>query len=140
MKTLYFTLQQQIENCRTFLRYWETLPDENIQPNLHIWANHLVEPKYDCGTIACAGGWLPAMPEFAAMGIVPSKVQGQFGSPVLDTLDALELALLLFGNDRLFSRRSHVEGHDATDKMVVRHRFEDCILELENCIEETQLL
>ena len=59
-----------LENTKIALRRWLTIPDKNVAPRLDSWRVGLKTKEYDCGTIACFGGWIPAMPEFAEMGII----------------------------------------------------------------------
>jgi len=138
MDILNFTIEQKIENCRTFLRYWETIPDENISVDL----TNFREDSYPrntpatCNTIACAGGWLPAMPEFAALGISWAAS----GSPNIETEDSKisswrTLAYLLFGSHTIFNTMDNtgeLTNDDCTlrPKVVVTNRFKKAIFDL----------
>lgn len=79
-----------LENTKLALKYWLTVPAENVVTGLACWKDSPGE--HTCGTIACFGGWVPAMPEFAAMGVVttpggaPAMPGGLLGTEVADLL------------------------------------------------------
>lgn len=118
------TASDYLKNCEIFLSYWSTIPTENIAPNLRTWNT---EPKapHSCKTIACSGGWLPAMPEFAATGVVtvisdfyPYGVSGHQEIPGLRY--GADVAEYLFGDSELFQPRSVTLG-DSEDPQVSDH-------------------
>lgn len=127
---------QQRQNVETFLRYWETVPEANVFPKLAGFrAPNQQTDSADCRTIACAGGWLPFMPEFAAMGVYPDE----YGAPLMKVgpkdpwggmhgyVGPWELARRLFGREYVFAGRYfHEQG---SDKDVVRARFEKLLKE-----------
>jgi hypothetical protein len=134
MKT--FTTAEKIDNVVTFMFYFRSIPEENVIKNLHYWQPtvwkdgesqaYAKDRVATCGTIACAGGWLPFMPEFAAMGV---KMDDQ-GRPLFDgCYVGADTAEILFGDDRLFnSRWGHPTDQpewdtDDTDHDAVMRRF-----------------
>lgn len=81
-----------LENTKLALKYWLTVPPQNVAPGLGSWNRN--PGKHTCGTIACFGGWVPAMPEFAAMGVTA----GIRGEPEMaGMLLASDVAKTLFG-------------------------------------------
>lgn len=127
MKTHTLSPKQQIENCKTFLKYWETVPPKNVVEGLFVW-NGCPEKEYSCGTIACAGGWLPAMPEFAAMGVSRSDFNG---APRLKGLRSpFQIAKFLFGEEQVFAQMADSES--GTSHEVVTKRFKNQLAKLES--------
>ena len=81
-----------LENAKLAMKYWLTVPPQNVPPDLCAW--NYSPGKHTCWTIACFGGWVPAMPEFAAMGVTADE----FGAPKLPgTSSVSEVANILFG-------------------------------------------
>lgn len=80
-----------LENTKLALKYWLTVPPQNVPPGLCTWNRN--PGKHTCGTIACFGGWVPAMPEFAAMGVTADE----FGAPKVAGYGPTEVANFLFG-------------------------------------------
>lgn len=116
------TKQEQIKNCKTFLKYWKTVPKANVFQCLSWWRSGKDrQSPHTCNTIACAGGWLPAMPEFAAMGVIADWD----GSPKLDMLDAHDTSQHLFGTWLFGSNYSSLSDHEE-----VTRRFTQQIKEL----------
>lgn len=115
---------EQRKNVLTFLARWATIPPENVAHHLADWQRNCmaVVQTPNCGTIACAGGWMALMPEFQAQGVRPSNC----GSPTIagDSLLAAGIAERFFGDFDLFRARGWVGGEYGTDHEVVQARFE----------------
>ena len=120
MKSL--TKREQLRNCEIALFYWKTVPRGNVIPNLKKWRSRLTSTKHTCGTIACFGGWLPAMPEFATMGVKSSKFDG---APYIgdDEYSRIHfgtdnLADHLFGNHQMFNPAQTGGEHQTVTKRL----------------------
>lgn len=121
-------IRKQIENCQLFLKYWKTVPNENVIPGLRSWNNDEQYFKgHTCNTIACAGGWLTAMPEFVAMGVKADI----YGAPQKGEMSTMAISYELFGNEGMFYTRRYFEGNHNTDKEIVTNRFNNQIRTLE---------
>jgi hypothetical protein len=119
-----------VENCKTALAYWATVPPENVTESLGAFQEDsdcgLALPT--CSTICCFGGWLCAMPEFIALGVK----MGSIGEPVMGKAGVVsEVALRLFGPGAAgFFKPRGVSSDDAyaltasTDHEIVTHRLE----------------
>lgn len=124
-----------LENTKTALRYWLTVPVANVAYNLDTWniSGTDAEYKHTCGTVACFGGWLSAMPEFEAMGVKA----GKYGEPKFPgAYSTSRVADILFGDDALFDARHKYEGGcekraNTSDHEVVTIRLRNHIRILE---------
>ncbi len=125
--------KQQRKNVEIFLKRWAEVPPKNVISSLHTFRGE-EQPEtapHTCDTLACAGGWIPAMPEFAAMGV---KV-GWNGQPTMSSCaDYRDVANELFGNADIFEMRGSIfVGFDEekymshTDHDIVRFRFESLL-------------
>lgn len=148
-------LKFQIDNCDKFLEVWDKVPEENIVERLDVWNTNAfsrngINPDYpiplNCGSAACAGGWLTAMDHFRKLGVYP----GSIGSPAMKIENVEKLPLderiapllkrrkyeglksipsdvledVIFGPGiLLFSIRDESESC-GTDKEVVTQRFQ----------------
>lgn len=148
-------LNFRIENCGKYLEYWATVPSENVNEGLDIWRSFLW--KYtkgypmDCKSIACAGGWLPAMDHFRNLGVYSTDS----GAPVMGFKDLeklpvpqltfleisnsrwgrgevepFDLSHVLFGSNSLFIPRWEPLS-EGSDKKVVEYRFRRQLKELQ---------
>jgi hypothetical protein len=127
-----------LENCKIFLRRWATVPPANVSRELASW-QHTPAERHTCNTVACAGGWVPAMPEFAALGVT----MGPTGKPCIGDMWGWEVAVALFGAgaEGMFDARG--DGTDngtdddftaprvCTDHELVAHRINCQIKRLE---------
>lgn len=133
MKT--FNIKEQLQNCETFLKYWETIPEKNVYPGLEKWVEYStlgIDNKHTCNTIACAGGWLPAMPEFAAMGITLDE-DGRPSLPI--PYHNTPIAHHLFGENTLvipvtLEETTRLKGKVFSEKIIVTNRFKKQIKSL----------
>lgn len=138
-----------LENTKIALRYWLTIPDENVVKNLNDYKTYYdlegsVSIKHDCNTIACFGGWIPAMPEFAAMGVTFNEYSGL---PILEKLCGYNVAGELFGERTIFCptkvfcanvfgtsfncKYDHTAKPGISDHKLVTHRLKEHIKRLE---------
>lgn len=86
----------------------------------------------DCGTIACAGGWLALHPQFNALGLEAGRegptLDGKYGYKALgEIFNIQEIAA-----ERLFSPRYESREKFGTDKAVFLKRLKDFIVTLAN--------
>jgi hypothetical protein len=137
------------------LSYMSTLPEKNLYPDLATWRGRQrvyvdngvnkvrIEPMFegtgvplDCGSIACLGGWLPAMPEMREKGVRATA----FCAPMLvmptnaksgrtTVLHHYALAHELFGEEYLLEQRGGCAFDDelpscVSDLDIVLHRLE----------------
>lgn len=115
-----------LKNTKTALRYWLTVPKENVAEELSFYKSDGGQP-HGCGTIACFGGWVPAMPEFAAMGVTFRQ-----GFPEYKGHSGCGVAMLLFRNGDLFAPASGLESAVCKDDHeIVAERLEAHIKFLE---------
>lgn len=121
-----FTKAQQIENCRIALRYWATVPNKNVARQLAAFRVEKIPSDrnlpHGCNTVACFGGWVPAMPEFAAMGVISVNGHPNFGK-----LTGYSVSKSLFGTHELFSPRGTALGDNTfpgiSDHQIVKRRL-----------------
>lgn len=114
------TTAEMIRNVEIAQSYWKTIPKKNVfeRLNRYLRGEHKADVKdrkfaasqsHNCETVACFGGWVPAMPEFAAMG-VRAEI---WGAPTMRvgsrTLDGSDVAGHLFGKEALFHSRGDCE-------------------------------
>lgn len=165
-------LKFQITNCDKFLEYWATVPESNIVSDLSTWVIDPVKKKEpyktitpNCGSLACAGGWLTAMDYFIELGVYP----GPSGAPNMKIATAIKLGInpysggpsspslsiypqgsmfsdevstVLFGSPGLFGLRweyAGLVGRGVTDKEVVTRRFKTQKRILESVLKEINL-
>jgi hypothetical protein len=78
---------------RVELRFWQSKRDPfgYIHPVNSAFDLH-ENPKSDCGTFACGGGWLALSPEFQALGLV----RGYIGKPRYGDAEGAEAFMVLF--------------------------------------------
>lgn len=112
-------VSEQISNCHVFLHYWKSVPPENVSPILADWVTRGDIRSPDCGTVACAGGWLSVMPEFQSLGVVA----GEDGRPVLPGVSYLpDVERYLFGCAGIFAARTR-DLPELSDHEYVTRRF-----------------
>ena len=128
-----------LENTQTALRYWLTVPKGNVVKNLENYRESGTGVKHNHQTIACFGGWVPAMPEFASMGVKLNTV----GGPIMGEEFGMGVARELFGKLTLFAMKDvdgdsrHRCDYDDTakpgisDHGLVTHRLKEHIKHLE---------
>lgn len=122
------------KNRKTFLKYWVTIPVENVSPNLAVWSKDesreefltystpypKVVGPHTCKTIACAGGWLSAMPEFVELGVTFNGMGAPQILPKYRTPS--KVAAYLFGDENLFDAMFGMCTSEAAHTEVI-HRF-----------------
>ena len=131
-----------IANTKIAMKYWATVPDENVVAGLETYfIDGFDETPFSCNTIACFGGWVPAMPEFAAMGVTASD---SHGVPIFGRSMGSEVAVELFNEETLFAPTknsgnfSHNCNYDRTAKRdisdhgLVTHRLKEHIKHLKS--------
>jgi hypothetical protein len=116
---------QQIDNIREAIKMWETVPPENVYPELGDWRDGLaggLSRRPTCKTVACFGGWCAHWPKFRAQGL---RADYWLGAPKLrNTKEPFEVADIIFGDAGLFNTRSSSERlSDATDHAIVMNRL-----------------
>lgn len=93
-------MQFWLVNCEQAIAMLKTVPPHNL--NLRSWRQDINSSKPpDCGTIACAGGWLPHWPHFKALGVRAVPVSGMPYTYGIEWPE--DLARVLFGNINMFS-------------------------------------
>ena len=113
-------INQHIANTKIAMKYWATVPDENVVAGLESFTNDdSVGKPFSCNTIACFGGCVPAMPEFAAMGVKITCT----GIPIWGDVFGDEVAIALFGDYSLFNWRGNYENKNLNDKQLVSLRL-----------------
>jgi hypothetical protein len=121
--------KKQRENVKTFLRRWAEVPPENVAPELCYFRAPGDRAPPTCNTLACAGGWLPFMPEFADWGVMPNED----GAPIMPLIGLYwvnEVAMELFGRQSLFAGRGLIHSEDefrGSDHDLVTHRFQSLL-------------
>lgn len=115
-----------LKNTELALKYWLTVPSRNVSRGLANWSNALPDHPNTCNTIACFGGWIPAMPEFAAMGVRANPI----GAPEFRNLRPSDISEVLFGHNALFEMPGdcdydtvHAFNDIRTGHQVVRNRL-----------------
>ncbi len=122
----------QRQNAEKALAFFKQLPDRQVR--LKTWLT--IKPdgfkpghsyQYDCGTIACFGGWCPYL--FADQGVISSEDDGYPVIPDGKKLDYSVSKKLFGGNivegNQLFYARSEVlEAGPHSDREVVIRRLE----------------
>ena len=110
--------QQQRDNALLMLnKYWPSVPEANVVPQLATWRHDSARRKPTCKTVACFGGWDAVVPEFRAQGVRPVR---NCGAPNVSGFS-------LFGTPGLFSSRgSFVSDNDftGTDHELVTRRLQ----------------
>ena len=110
--------QRQRDNALLMLhKYWPSVPEANVVPQLATWRYDSARRKPTCKTVACFGGWCAVVPEFQAQGARP--VRG-VGAPNVSSFD-------LFGEPGLFSSRGRFESDadfTGTDHELVTRRLQ----------------
>jgi hypothetical protein len=145
------TTAEMIRNVEIAQFYWKTIPEKNVFERLagYLVGEHkmdrrerrfAVKKAHNCGTVACFGGWVPAMPEFAAMGV--RAVED--GMPYFKLKNGNELlgghvAGHLFGSNCLFYSRGECK-HDGlyrgSDHALVTRRLEKHLSELRQQVKQ----
>jgi hypothetical protein len=60
--------EQQMQNLREALVWWQTVPEANVYPGLLNWSKD-DSTETNCGTVACFGGWCARWPGLVAQGL-----------------------------------------------------------------------
>lgn len=132
-----------LDNSKIALRYWMTVPPENVMPQLGFWFNHRGNEPVNCGTIACFGGWCSVMPEFVALGVSSDPMYG--GAPRIKKglhKDDLGVSKFMFGCkdmfapsveflDSFYCEYDRTAPKECTDHELVQHRIIQNIKRLE---------
>ena len=132
------TTQEHLDNCLLFLECWKRVNPKSVIPDLQYWQTSESDQPTECGTLCCAGGWLPNFPEFRKLGVHRSTT----GAPAIAKSESpqyyygSQVAELLFGSDLLFERRGLAESLWRTDHECVTNRFRNQVEDLKSLLTE----
>lgn len=110
--------EQQMQNLREALIWWQTVPEANVSPNLSRYTDG-DHNRTDCGTVACFGGWCARWPGLVDQGLRLNA----WGCPAGNTP---KQAKKLFGDADIWSARwSHrADGFfEGSDHALVTNRI-----------------